>query len=147
MLNDTVFTKDERTNAMLAHASIVLDILGRGVLGTVFAFIIWLTQRGKSKFAARQAAQAVVYQLVGVLVALVAWTVWGLFFAGSILVPLLVNPNHPESLQPYTMIPAFALMVFPLAIMVGWIAYGIYAAVQVWHGKDFSYPVIGTMIK
>ncbi len=147
MLNETAFTKDERTNAMLAHGGIVLDILGRGALGTILAFIIWLTQRGKSKFAARQAAQAVVYQLAGVLVAVLAWTIWGLFFAGSIFVPLLVNPNHPEPLQPYTMIPAFALMVVPLAIMVGWAVYGVYAAVQVWHGKDFSYPVIGSWIK
>lgn len=31
--------------------------------------------------------------------------------------------------------------------MVGWAAYGVYAAVQVWHGKDFTYPVIGSWIK
>jgi uncharacterized Tic20 family protein len=147
MLNEGAFTKEERTNAMLAHASIVLDIFGRGALGTILAFIIWLTQRGKSKFAARQAAQAVVYQLVGVLAAIVAWTIWGLVLAGSIFVPLLVNANHPESVQPYTMIPAFALIVFPIAVMVGWAVYGIYAAVQAWHGKDFSYPVIGDWIK
>ncbi len=147
MLNEGAFTKEERTNAMLAHASIVLDIFGRGALGTILAFIIWLTQRGKSKFAARQAAQAVVYQLVGVLVAIVVWTIWGLLLAGSIFVPLLVNANHPDSVQPYTMIPAFALILVPIAVMVGWAAYGIYAAVQVWHGRDFSYPLIGDWIK
>jgi uncharacterized Tic20 family protein len=147
MLNESAFTKDERTNAMLAHASIVLDIFGRGALGIILAFIIWLTQRGKSRFAARQAAQAVVYQLAGLLAAIVAWTIWGLVLSGSIFVPLLVNPNNPESLQPYTMIPAFALILVPIAIMLGWAAYGIYAAVQVWHGKDFSYPVIGGWIK
>jgi uncharacterized Tic20 family protein len=147
MLNEGAFTKEERTNAMLAHASIVLDIFGRGALGTILAFIIWLTQRGKSKFAARQAAQAVVYQLVGVLAAIVAWTIWGLVLAGSIFIPLIINTNHPESVQPYTMIPAFALIIFPIAVMVGWAVYGIYAALQVWHGNDFSYPVIGSWIK
>ncbi len=55
MLSEGTFSKDERMNAMLAHASIVLDIVGRGALGTILAFIIWLTQRGKSRFAARQA--------------------------------------------------------------------------------------------
>ncbi len=45
------------------------------------------------------------------------------------------------------MIPAFALLIVPVAVMVGWAAYGVYAAVQVWHGKDFTYPVIGSWIK
>ncbi len=147
MLNESIYTKDERMNAMLAHAGIVLDIVGRGALGTILALIIWLTQRGKSHFAARQAAQAVVYQLAGVLVAMLAWTIWGILFAGSIVVPLLFSASNPESLQPYTMVPAFALMLVPIAIMVGWAVFGVYAAVQVWQGKDFSYPVIGSWIK
>ena len=143
MLNETTFTKDERVNAMLAHAGILLGLFSRGTLGIVFALLIWWTQRGKSAFATRQAAQAAIYQLLGLGVALCVWLGWGFLLAGSIFVPLLVNPNNPETLQPFTMIPAILLMIVPFAVMIGWGIYGLYAAVQVWHGKDFSYPIIG----
>jgi uncharacterized Tic20 family protein len=147
MLNEASFTKDERVNAMLAHAGIVLGIFSRGTLGILLAALIWWTQRDRSRFAARQAAQAVVYQLIGLMAAIIVWVSWGLVFAGSIIVPLLFNPHHPETLQPFTMIPGFLLIIVPIAVMIGWMIYGIYAAVQVWHGKDFSYPVICRWIR
>ncbi len=132
---------------MLAHASIVLGVFSRGTLGIVLAFLIWFTQRGKSTFAARQAAQATIYQLVGILVALVSWVVWGILFAGSIVIPTMINSQHPEPYMPYTMIPALALMAVPFAVMILWVVYGLYAAWQVWHGKDFSYRVIGQWVR
>jgi uncharacterized Tic20 family protein len=147
MVNENLATKDERLNATLAHASILLGFFSRGALGIVLALLIWITQRGKSSFAARQAAQAVVYQLLGVLAAIVTWFGWGVLLAGSIFVPVLIDPLHPEALQPYTMIPAFGLIVVPFGVMIGWLVYGLYAAWQVWHGKDFSYPVIGGWFK
>ena len=147
MLTENLAAKDERLNAALAHASIVLGFFSRGVLGLVLAFLIWVTQRGKSRFAARQAAQAVWWQLIGVVTAIGAFIVWGILFAGSIFIPVLINPNHPEPIMPYTMIPAFALVLVPIALTVAWIGYGLYAAWQVWHGKDFSYPIIGRWIR
>ncbi len=147
MLTENLATKDERVNAALAHASIFLGFFSRGVLGIVLAFLIWITQRGKSQFAARHAAQATVYQLIGLVVAIVLWVGWGVTFMGSIFVPVLLNPRNPEPMMPYTMIPAFALMLVPLAAMLGWFIYGVYAAWQVWHGKDFSYAVIGRWFK
>ena len=146
MLYESVISKDERTNAAIAHSSIVLGLLSRGVLGVVLAVLIWATQRGKSKFAARQAAQAVWWQLIGVVASIAAFLGWGVLFAGSIFVPLLIDSNHPEPIMPYTMIPAFALILVPIALTLVWVAYGVYAAWQVWHGRDFSYPIIGRWI-
>src|SRR5512138_2337677 len=125
MLNEISITKDERTNAALAHGGILLGLISRGTLGILLALLIWITQRGKSKFAARQAAQALVYQLMGVLVAIALWLGWGLILAGSIIVPLLVDPRRPETLQPYTMIPAILLIVVPFAVMIAWMIYGV----------------------
>jgi uncharacterized Tic20 family protein len=147
MLNASMISKEERTNAAIAHASIVLGFLSRGVLGLVLAFLIWVTQRGKSKFAARQAAQAIWWQLIGVVASIAAFIVWGVLFAGSIFMPLLIDPSHPEPMMPYTMIPAVALIIVPIALTLAWVAYGVYAAWQVAHGKDFSYPVIGRLIQ
>ena len=147
MLNESVISKDERTNAAIAHASIVLGFLSRGVLGIVLAFLIWVTQRGKSQFAARQAAQAIWWQLIGVIASIAAFIGWGVLFAGSIFVPVLINPNRPEPMMPYTMIPAIALLIVPIALTLAWVGYGVYAAWQVAHGKDFSYPLIGRWIR
>ncbi len=147
MLNENLATKDERLNAALAHASILLGFFSRGVLGILLAFLIWMTQRGKSAFAARQAAQAVVWQLVGVVATIGAVIAWGVLFAGSIFVPVLIDPSRPEPMMPYTMIPAAALVLVPIALTFAWVAYGCYAAWQVWHGKDFSYPIIGRWVK
>lgn len=147
MLNEAMVTKDEQVNAALAHASVLLGFFSRGVLGLVFAFLIWITQRGKSRFVARQAAQAVVYQLVGLIVSLVVWIAWIALWAGAILMPLAINPRQPEALMPFTIIPAILLISVPLTIMLAWSAYGLYAAWAVWHGRDFSYPIIGEWIK
>ena len=147
MLNESVISKDERTNAAIAHASIVLGFLSRGVLGIVLAFLIWVTQRGKSQFAARQAAQAIWWQLIGVIASIDAFIGWGVLFAGSIFVPVLIKPSRPEPMMPYTMIPAFALIIVPIALTLAWVGYGVYAAWQVGHGKDFSYPLIGRWVR
>ncbi|MBI5300951.1 MAG: DUF4870 domain-containing protein [Chloroflexi bacterium] len=147
MLRENTITRDERLNATLAHASILLGVFSRGILGVVLAALIWITQRGKSNFAARHALQATVYQLLGIVIALALWIGWGVLFTGSIFVPVLINPQHPEPLMAYTMIPAFGLILAPFAVMFAWFLYGLYAAWQVWHGKDFSYWLIGEHIK
>lgn len=147
MLNELSVSKDERMNAALAHGSIVLGIFSRGTLGILVAFLIWVTQRRRSHFAGRQAAQALVYQVLGLLVILATWLGWGVLLAGSVFVPALLSPRNPEALQPFTMVPAILLIVVPFAVMMAWVVYGVYAAVQAWHGKDFSYPLIGGWIK
>ncbi len=146
MIGEMSTTRDERINAALAHGGIVLSFFSRGMLGIVLAVLIWITQRNKSKFAARQAAQAVAFQLVGLLTTALAWLVWAVLFAGAIMAPVAINPNRPEPMMPYTMIPALLLLAVPLCIMLGWVAYGVYAAAQASKGKDFSYPVIGRLI-
>ncbi len=147
MLNENLISRDERTNATIAHASILLGFFSRGLLGVVLAFLVWVTQRGKSNFAARQALQATVYQLLGIVVAIVMWVGWGVTFMGAIFVPVILNSQNPEPMMPYTMIPAAFLVIVPFAVMIGWMIYGLYAAWQVWHGKDFNYPLIGKAIK
>jgi len=45
-------------------------------LGAIGAAVMWLLQKEKSKYVAFQALQAAVYQLVGLLVQLIAWSCW-----------------------------------------------------------------------
>jgi uncharacterized Tic20 family protein len=59
-------TQDERVMAALAHISALLPMMG-----VVAPIIIWVTQKGKSKFVAFQSLQALAYQLSMIL----AWFV------------------------------------------------------------------------
>ena len=62
MTNKNTYTQDERLMATLAHGSIVT-----GQIGIIAAVAIYLTQKDKSRYIAKQAAQAALYQLVGLL--------------------------------------------------------------------------------
>lgn len=119
---------EERTWAMLAHLSIVINLF-TGFLGTVLALIIYLVYRERSKFVAYQAMQALIFQLItwvgAGIFAIVLWIV------GGILTIILIG-----------------LLIFPLALLVSLIPlaaviYGIFAGVQVYQGVDFQYWLVG----
>lgn len=148
---------DEWTAAALAHASVLLTLilgLGGGVgalIGPVVPLAIYLGYREQSRFVAFHALQSLVYQVAGVLVYVVlaavmgggvalAWTISGLLSA--VLVGLL--------LMPFALLPVFGslLMVFLLiGAPLAWLGYGLYAAYQVYQGRNFLYWLIGEWLE
>jgi len=53
-------SQDEKTLAALAHASMLLNIVS-GLGGLLVAFLIWMTQRDKSRYVEDQALQSLVF--------------------------------------------------------------------------------------
>lgn len=123
---------DERTWAMLAHLSILLNLVS-GFLGIVVALLIYLVYRNRSKYVAYQSMQAFIFQLIwwfggGILTALI-WVVTGVLSAvlvGLVLIPL-----------------ACVISLVPLASLV----YGIVGAVQCNTEQDFRYWLIGDWVR
>ncbi len=123
---------DERTWAMLAHLSILLNLI-TGFLGIVVALIIYLVYKNRSNYVAYQSMQSFIFQLIwwfggGILIGLV-WAITGLLslaIVGLVLVPL-----------------ACILSLIPLAALV----YGIVGAVQTNSGQDFRYWLIGDWVR
>jgi uncharacterized Tic20 family protein len=123
---------DERTWAMLAHLSILLNLI-TGFLGIVVALIIYLAYKNRSNYVAYQSMQSFVFQLIwwlggGLLIGLV-WAITGalsLVLVGLVLIPL-----------------ACLLSLLPLAALV----YGIVGAVETNSGKDFKYWLIGDWVR
>ncbi len=120
--------QDERMWAMLAHLSILLNLIS-GFLGVVAALIIYLVYKDRSRYVAYQAMQAFLFQLVawvgGGLITGLAWTFVGILSAvvvGICLIPLAV------------------LISF---IPLGAIIYAIIAGVKCNEGEDFRYWLIG----
>ncbi len=123
---------DERTWAMLAHLSVLLNLI-TGFLGIVVALIIYLVYKNRSNYVAYQSMQSFVFQLIwwlgGGLLIGVFWAITGVLsivLVGLILIPL-----------------ACLLSLIPLAALV----YGIVGAVECNSGHDFKYWLIGDWVR
>lgn len=123
---------DERTWAMLAHLSVLLNLV-TGFLGVVAALAIYLVYKDRSRYVAYQSMQAFIFQLIwwfgGGIITGLAWTVTGILSA--VLVGLVLIPI------------ACLITLLPLAALV----YGIVGAVQCNNGADFKYWLIGDWVR
>lgn len=127
-----VSPEQERTWSMLAHLSILLNLIS-GFGGGVAALIIYLVYQDRSKTVAYHAMQSFIFQVLtwigaGVLAAVFLISGIGLFF---LVVPLLL------------LIPGFLLLL----VMPASLIYGIVGAVQVNEGKDFRYWLVGDWVR
>ena len=123
---------DERTWAMLAHLSVLLNLI-TAILGTVAALVIYLVFKDRSKYVAYQAMQSFVMQMIvwigGGILVIIAWALSGLLAA--ILIGVLCLPF------------ACILSFIPLAGVV----YGIVGGVQCSQGQDFKYWLVGDWVR
>ncbi|HOT91377.1 MAG TPA: DUF4870 domain-containing protein [Anaerolineae bacterium] len=122
---------DERTWAMLAHLSVLLNLV-TGFLGVGAALLIYLLYKDRSRYVAYQSMQAFLFQLIfwaggGVLIGLM-WAIVGALCA--ILVGIL--------LIPIAVILTPVLLVFPIIAVV----YGIIGSIETSKGKDFRYWLV-----
>lgn len=123
---------DERTWAMLAHLSVLLNLV-TGFLGVVGALAIYLVYKDRSRYVAYQSMQAFIFQLIwwfgGGIITGIAWAVTGIFsvvLVGLVLIPI-----------------ACVITLLPLAALV----YGVVGAVQCNNGADFKYWLIGDWVR
>jgi uncharacterized Tic20 family protein len=141
MASENETTQEERLLASLAHASILLNMMG-----PVAGILIYITQKEKSAYVARQALQATLYQLAGVLGIIVLWVCWGAFYAVS-LIPLIAEADKYNDAPPPIFWVGLGSMICPLLLMGVWGLYGLYGGVRAWMGHDFRYALIGQMVE
>ncbi len=123
---------DERTWAMLAHLSVLLNLV-TGFLGVIAAFVIYLVYKDRSRYVGYHALQAAIFQSIwwigGGILAAFAWTISGILAA--ILIGCLLMPV------------ALLISLIPLAALV----YGVIGAIQVNQGQDFRYWLVGDWVR
>lgn len=123
---------DERTWALLAHLSVLLNLV-TGFLGPVAAIVIYFAFKDRSRFVRYHAMQSFLFQLL-------AWIGGGIltFVLWAITIPLLVV------IVGLCLIP-FALLasLIPLAALV----YGVIGGIQVSQGQDFRYWLVGDWVR
>ncbi|MDF1515465.1 MAG: DUF4870 domain-containing protein [Anaerolineae bacterium] len=123
---------DERTWAMLAHLSVLLNLV-TGLLGVGAALLIYFIYKDRSRYVAYQAMQAFLFQLVfwagGGLIIGVMWAMVGALSA--ILIGIL--------LIPFAVVLTLLFLVMPLVALV----YGVIGSIRASNGEDFRYWLIG----
>ena len=133
---------NERITAALAHAAVIIPYMG-----FIAPTLIWTTQKDKSTYAAFQALQATVYQLVMMMV----WFI----FLGCYMCSAIGNIPIQTSMYYYgNNLPEIFLLFFPLLMFgsillfsLAWVIYGLAAAVMTLQGKDFRYVILGERIE
>lgn len=123
---------DERTWAMMAHLSVLLNLI-TGILGPIAAIIIYMIYKDRSRYVAYHAMQSFVNQLIwwfggGMLIGIM-WAIVGALSAiliGIVLIPFAIL---------FTLV--FALL--PLGAVI----YGIIGGIQTSQGQDFKYWLVG----
>ena len=116
--------QDERTWSVLAHLSVLLNII-TGIGGPIAALLIWLVYKDKSQRVAFHALQSLWYQVAWIVILAVGWTVTGILMfvlIGFLLVPVMLL----VSLIPFV--------------------HQCYAAYKVNQGVDYPYPIIADMV-
>lgn len=123
---------DERTWAMLAHLSVLLNTV-TGFLGGITAIIIYFAYKDRSRLVAYHAMQSFIFQAITWLGAgMLAGLFIGIGSAFAILIiPLLC------------LIPGFIiLLLIPISLI-----YGVIGGVKVNNGEDFRYWQVGEWVR
>lgn len=123
---------EERTWAMLAHLSVLLNLI-TGFLGGIAAIVIYFAYKDRSRYVAYHAMQAFIFQAItwlgGGLLA-------GLFIGFGTALAILIIPL-------LCLVPGFlALLLLPASLI-----YGIIGAVQVNNDQDFHYWQVGDWVR
>lgn len=116
--------QDERTWSMLAHLSVLLNLI-TGIGGPIAALVIWLVYKDRSSRVAFHALQSLWYQVAWAVILFVGWT--ATFILSFILIGFLLIP------------------VMLVASLVPFV-HQCYAAYKVNQGVDYRYPVIADMV-
>ncbi len=144
-------SQDERITAALAHAAVILSLLGMAI-----SALIWVTQREKSRYVAFQALQALVYQLVTVLLGALGFACYFCsFFAVFVGVMTTASRVPPGGeLQGTEALPVMLMAFLPFGVLalmlIGGILlvlYGMWGALQTLQGKPFRYILIGRRLE
>ncbi len=136
ILPQQLSASEERTWSMLAHLSVLLNLI-TGFAGPIGALIIYLIYKDRSRLVAYHALQSMIFQLIwwygGGLLIGGMWAIVGILSAllvGIILIPVALA----------------ATLVFGL-LPIGAVIYGIVGAVQVNQGQDFKYWLVGDWVR
>jgi uncharacterized protein len=119
----TMSAQDERTWSVIAHLSVLVELVGLMPFG---ALLVWLLYKDRSQKVRFHALQALWYQI--------AWIV------------ILVAYSLVSAVLSLIIIGLFMFILLPILALIPLI-HGCYAAYKVSQGVDYRYPYIADRIE
>src|ERR687889_1906155 len=119
----TMSVQDERTWSIIAHLSVLLELVGLMPFG---ALLVWLLYKDRSRKVRFHALQALWYQIAWIVI-LVAYTL-----VSAVLSLIIIG--------------IFMFFLLPILALIPLI-HGCYAAYQVSQGVEYRYPYIADRIE
>jgi len=125
--------------------------------GLLVAFIVWITQKDRSRFLRFQSVQAMAFDLiVGVVILLLAGIFACVIFGALALmvgvIASLASQGNPSAEPAVILVallvatPLFIPIIFiPIAIIV--LIFRIIATIQTFQGKNYHYPRLGKWVE
>lgn len=139
-------TSDESLMAAIAH-----------FFGMLVAFIVWATQKDKSRYVRFQAVQAMAYDLavdvvIFLIVGVTILLIFGVLAIGIGDVAIFGNQANPTAGPTRVIIALMGAMPFLLPCIFMPISAIIFivrliATIQTFQGKDFRYPWLGSLVE
>lgn len=131
-------SSDEKLMGALAH-----------LFGPLVAFIVWTTQKDKSRFVKFQALQALAFDVILIVaMGVIFFCVFGILFVGMFgaMFGALGNASSSDAIAPFFMMPfAFPFVIFacifPFSFLI--MVLRLIAAVSIFNGRNYQYPLIG----
>jgi uncharacterized Tic20 family protein len=120
---ETMSAQDERTWSIIAHLSVLAELVGLMPFG---ALLVWLLYKDRSRKVRFHALQALWYQIAWIVI-LLAYTL-----VSAVLSLIIIG--------------IFMFFLLPLLALIPLI-HGCYAAYQVSQGVDYRYPYIADRIE
>lgn len=128
----SISPSEERTWAMLAHFSVLLNLI-TGFLGGIAAIIIYFVYKDRSRLVAYHAMQSFIFQSITWIG---AGTLAGLFIGFGSALAFLIIPL-------LCLVPGFLfLLLIPISLI-----YGFIGGVKVNNGEDFRYWQVGDWVR
>ena len=123
---------EERTWAMLAHFSVLLNLV-TGFVGVITAIVLYFVYKDRSRYVAYHAMQSFIFQSI-------TW------IGAGIVSAILITIGSTLS---FLIIPLLCLVpgFLVLLLIPGSLIYGIIGGVQVNNGEDFRYWQVGDWVR
>ncbi len=137
--------RENQVVGAVCHSTAVLALLG-----LITPFVVWFTQRERTKVLGFQAFQALAYQAVG-LIGYGVFTALDLLFAVA-MIPLSALSFGAGSSSGSSALALAVFLVMTLILCLFTLALPAYqilafvAAVRVLNGHDFHYPILGRIL-
>lgn len=135
-------TSDERMMAALAH-----------FLGLIGSLIIWAIQKDKSRFVRFQAAQALAFDLITMLLMFVVFFCFfsmmfiGVFATVFTTLNNIAQPDNVSWLMAFPALLPFGLFTLISPFSIALLVVRLIAAISVLNGNHFRYPWLGAKVE